>query len=54
MDCVDNRESEKGEEAYGLTAYDYILSQIKENMAADADMEIPISIRHSLQNGYHM
>ena len=41
MDCVDNRESEKGEEAYGLTAYDYILSQIKENMAADADMEIP-------------
>ena len=41
MDCVDNRESEKCEEAYGLTAYDYILSQIKENMAADADMEIP-------------
>ena len=41
MDCVDNRESEKCEEAYGLTAYDYILSQIKENMTADADMEIP-------------
>ena len=41
MDGFGNSASEKRGEAYGLTAYDYILSQIKENMAADADMEIP-------------
>jgi transcriptional regulator with XRE-family HTH domain len=41
MDGFGNSASEKRGEAYGLTAYDYILSQIKENMAADANMEIP-------------
>ena len=41
MDGFGNSASEKRGEAYGLTAYDYILSQIKENMTADTDMEIP-------------
>ena len=41
MDGSGNCASEKCGESYGLTAYDYILSQIKENMTADTDMEIP-------------
>ena len=41
MDGSGNGASEKCGESYGLTAYDYILSQIKDNMTADTDMEIP-------------